>query len=250
MDNEKEVLGKLRNSEAIYVPMSECTKMPFVLCDEETFDDEILVFFDEEHAKEECKKLMEQKNPLHIIKLDHKFLLSFYSSLLPMGINAIVVEKGTEQEMIIQLSSLITRKNGSEDAQGRPIVENPELQLTALYFMQQLRKTEDLQMTEELKEVQEEMLAHYVKGTYIVAYQEEQGVAILRQKDGKVLQPLFTDIQEYLKFQNSQKDVKFKTAVIEAKDLSKILAKETTGVVVNPYSINLQLQVNRKNEEK
>lgn len=94
MDNEKEVLGKLRNSEAIYVPMSECTKMPFVLCDEETFDDEILVFFDEEHAKEECKKLMEQKNPLHIIKLDHKFLLSFYSSLLPMGINAIVVEKG------------------------------------------------------------------------------------------------------------------------------------------------------------
>ena len=240
MDNEKEVLGKLRNSEAIYVPMSECTKMPFVLCDEETFDDEILVFFDEEHAKEECKKLMEQKNPLH----------SFYSSLLPMGINAIVVEKGTEQEMIIQLSSLITRKNGSEDAQGRPIVENPELQLTALYFMQQLRKTEDLQMTEELKEIQEEMLAHYVKGTYIVAYQEEQGVAILRQKDGKVLQPLFTDIQEYLKFQNSQKDVKFKTAVIEAKDLSKILAKETTGVVVNPYSINLQLQVHSNNEEK
>ena len=147
------------------------------------------------------------------------------------------------------VSSLITRKNGSEDAQGRPIVENPELQLTALYFMQQLRKTEDLQMTEELKEIQEEMLAHYVKGTYIVAYQEDQGVAILRQKDGKVLQPLFTDIQEYLKFQNSQKDVKFKTAVIEAENLSKILAKETTGVVVNPYSINLQLQVNRKNEE-
>ena len=54
MDNEKEVLGKLRNSEAIYVPMSECTKMPFVLCDEETFDDEIFVFFVEVDAKVVC----------------------------------------------------------------------------------------------------------------------------------------------------------------------------------------------------
>ncbi len=250
MDNEKEVLGKLRNAASIYVPMSECTRMPFVLCDEETFDDEILVFFEEEHAKAECQKLVAQKNPLHIIKLDQKFLLSFYSSLLPMGVNAIVVEKGTEQEMVIQLSSLITRKNGSEDETGRPIVENPELQLTALYFMQKLRMTKELQMTEELKDMQEEMLAHYAKGTYIVPYQENQGVAILRQKDGKVLQPLFTDIQEYLKFQNSQKDVKFKTAVIEATKLPQILAKEATGIVVNPYSINLQLQVNRKKEEK
>lgn len=250
MDNEKEVLGKLRNAESIYVPMSECTRMPFVLCDDDTFDDEILVFFDEEHAKEECKKLVEQKNPLHIIKLDQKFLLSFYSSLLPMGVNAIVVEKGTEQETAIQLSSLITRKNGNEDEKGRPIVENPELQLTALYFMQNLRKTKELQMTDELREMQEEMLAHYAKGTYIVAYQENQGVAILRQKDGKVLQPLFTDIQEYLKFQNSQKGVTFKTAVIEATKLPQILAKEATGIVVNPFSINLQLQINRKKEEK
>ena len=38
----KQALVNLRNLEEIYVIMSGVTKMPFVLCDEETFDDEQL----------------------------------------------------------------------------------------------------------------------------------------------------------------------------------------------------------------
>ena len=40
----KQTLVNLRNLEEIYVIMSGVTKMPFVLCDEETFDDEVLVY--------------------------------------------------------------------------------------------------------------------------------------------------------------------------------------------------------------
>ena len=39
--NQKiETLNKLRTVEAIYVLMSSCTRMPYVVCDPETFDDE------------------------------------------------------------------------------------------------------------------------------------------------------------------------------------------------------------------
>ena len=48
----KQALVNLRNLEEIYVIMSGVTKMPFVLCDEETFDDEVLVYYQEESAKE------------------------------------------------------------------------------------------------------------------------------------------------------------------------------------------------------
>ena len=46
--DKNSVLKKLRESDAIYVLMSDCTRMPFVVCDPETYDDEVFVFFSEE----------------------------------------------------------------------------------------------------------------------------------------------------------------------------------------------------------
>lgn len=244
-DRKKSTLDKLRKAQEIFVPMSDCTNMPFVLCDPETYDDEVLVFFDEETAKREAGELLRQKNPLHIIRLEQKFLLSFYSSLLPMGVNALLVDKGTPKELRLQLSELISRKGGNMDANGKKIVENPEFMLTALYFMQVQRAQKDPEITEEVEELQEEMLAHYSKGHYIVAYQKDRGLPILKQKDGTVMQPVFTDVQEFIKFQNTNKDVSFQTAVIEAGKLPEIMAKEAAGIVVDPYSINLHLKVQR-----
>ncbi len=243
---EKVVLGRLRNAEAVYVPISDCTKLPFVSCHPETYDDQAYVFFREEDAKRECARIAAQGNPMHLIRMERKFLLSFYASLLPMGVNCLVIDGGTKEEVQVQLSSLISRKHNGTDAQGRPIVENPELVLTALYLLQQLRAGNAGKPAEDTGELQEELMAHYGRGRYIVAVQEGKGVPVIRQKDGKVFQPIFTDIQEFLKFQNSQKDTKFKTAVIEAEKIGEIMAKEAFGIVVNPFSLNLHPQV-RKN---
>ena len=63
--NQKiETLNKLRTVEAIYVLMSSCTRMPYVVCDPETFDDEILLYYTEAEAKEEAMKLQEEGNPM------------------------------------------------------------------------------------------------------------------------------------------------------------------------------------------
>ena len=51
-DKKLEVIKNLQQAEAIYVIMSGFTKMPYVACDEETFDDKVFVYFEEEPAKE------------------------------------------------------------------------------------------------------------------------------------------------------------------------------------------------------
>ena len=109
-----------------------------------------------------------------------------------------------------------------------------------------VRKPDKPEMTDELKELNEEMLAHYQEGRYIVTVQEDKGIPILKQKDGKVYQPIFTDVQEVKKFQNLNKGVTLKTAVVEGSKIPEILSPEAFGVAVNPFGVNLQLQINRK----
>ena len=60
---KKELLLKMRNVPELYVLMSVCTKQPYVVCDPETFDDEILMFFTEEEAREKGKALLEERDP-------------------------------------------------------------------------------------------------------------------------------------------------------------------------------------------
>lgn len=245
-EEKKNVLMKLRNAEAIYVLMSDFTRMPFVECDEETFDDEVFLYFHEEDAKKEAQKRGESGDKVHVAKFLKQFLLPFYTGFYPMGVNCLVVDKGTENETSVQLSELIVRNEKEAEKQGRPIVENQELHLTALYFMQKMRALGEPKLTEELRELNEEMMAHYARGKYIIGVTEKNTVPILRQKDGKVLQPIFTDVQEFMKFQSMNKNEKLKTAVIEAAKLQGLVSKEVFGIAVNPFGVNLVLQLPRK----
>ncbi len=245
-EEKKNVLMKLRNAEAIYVLMSDFTRMPFVECDEETFDDEVFLYFHEEDAKKEAQKRGESGDKVHVAKFLKQFLLPFYTGFYPMGVNCLVVDKGTENETSVQLSELIVRNEKEAEKQGRPIVENQELHLTALYFMQKMRALGEPKLTEELRELNEEMMAHYARGKYIIGVTEKNTVPILRQKDGKVLQPIFTDVQEFMKFQSMNKNEKLKTAVVEAAKLQGLVSKEVFGIAVNPFGVNLVLQLPRK----
>lgn len=58
---KQEALTKLRMASELYVLMSGFTKMPYVSCDPDTYDDQVLIFWTEEEAKQEAKKLLENK---------------------------------------------------------------------------------------------------------------------------------------------------------------------------------------------
>ena len=88
-------------------------------------------------------------------------------------------------------------------------------------------------------------MVHYQRGTYIIPVREHAGTLVMKQKNGQVFQPVFTDIQEYKKFLSMQKEGEIQSAVLPAEKIPALLAPETAGVVVNPFGVNLQLQIRR-----
>lgn len=246
--NKTVILSLLKISKEIYCIMSAATKMQFVQCNQETFDDEILVFLNEDEAKEKAAELLKDGNPVHIAKIPQKSLLGFYSSLYAIGVNSIRVKMQYEKECVIQLSELITRPADDKIKEGQKRIENPAFHLTALYFMQLMRSAKAKERQEEAKELSEELAAHFAKGTFIVAVQEDNKIPLLKQKDGNLkdvaFQPIFTDLPEFMKFNMTKK---LKPLVVEMKKLPDVMAKEAKGVVVNAMGVNLIMQVEKKN---
>lgn len=242
---KQETLAALRKPGELYVVMSAVTKLPFVKCDEETFDDEVFLYYRMEDAKDKAKELLEQKYLTAVAKLEDKQLLAFYTSLYTLGVNCLAVNHGTDTQISVQLSDLVVRKDPADLPEGKKVIENPALHLTAIYFMQEMRRQENPQPTEELKELQEELLAHYSKALFIIAMQEDKQIPVLKLKNGDVYQPVFTDI---LEFQRFAKGKKMRTAVIPADKIPDILVGEAKGVVLNPLGVNVQLNVARKKQ--
>lgn len=240
---KQETLAALRTPGELYVIMSGATRLPFVFCDEETFDDEIFLYYRADDAKEKAKELQGKRYASAVVKLEDKQLLAFYTSLYTMGVNCLAVNSGTDTEISIQLSELVIRRKPEELPEGKRPVENPALHLTAIYFMQEMRRQAEPQPTEELNKLQEELLAHYGKGTFVAAVREDGQVPILKQKDGSIYQPLFTDMLEFQKFARGEK---MKMAVIPAAKIPEILVGEAKGVVINPFGVNVQLQVAKR----
>ena len=156
-----------------------------------------------------------------------------------MGVNGLSVNVGTDQEKRVQLKDLVVRQNMKEAGEGKMIVENPEMHLTAIYLMQELRHQTGGEVTDQIKELQEELLAHYQKGTFLISVQEDGQIPVLKQKDGSMYQPIFTDILEFRRFAGDKK-LKMPEALIP----------DARGVVINPLGVNVQLTVHRPKKEK
>ena len=121
MENKEKmaVLGELKDSQEMFVYLSPCTKMPFVYCDPETFDDEVLLFRTEELAKNTAKEFLEKKIPLQLAKLDNKQFLIFYSSLYAMGVNELSLDMGGEKPAKVALNELVRRPDASQLPEGK-----------------------------------------------------------------------------------------------------------------------------------
>lgn len=240
--NKMDIIRRMKEGEALYVLISLCTKCPYVVCDPETFDDKVFVYFDMEDAKKEWERLRQEKIPVNVAKLETKQFLYFYTSLYTLGINAIAVKDG-EKELLVQLNEVVMRADPKNQPEGRVWVENPQLHLTALYLMQEVRRNPEAIKTQEMKDLQEEIGADFNKGKYIQPVQKEgSGIPLLKMAQGEKYQPIFTDILEFQKF---NKGGQLRPLVIEAAKVPQILAPEACGVVINPLGINLPMKINR-----
>ena len=243
--NKQEIMKKLLTSEELYTLISLCNREPYVACDQETFDDEAFLFFDGEEARAKAKEMAEEKIPVGPGKLEKKQMLMFYTGLFTMGVNAVVINDGKKQ-LRIQLEEIVTKKTDTKLADGSQWIENPQLHLTALYYMQEFRRPPESRNQEKLSELQEEITAHFRKGRYIMALEKEKkGTPLVKGAEDVLFQPIFTDVLEFQKF---NREGKFTPVIVEFAKLPEVIAKEASGVVMNVMGLNLPLTVKKENQ--
>ena len=81
----EEAVKELRNRDEVFVAYSQATKLPYVTCDEETFNDQARIFATEEEIKEYGKKLLEDKVLLMGMKYEKKDFPRLYGTLYAIG---------------------------------------------------------------------------------------------------------------------------------------------------------------------
>ena len=244
MKNKMNAVLRIQKAEELYIIMSKCTKMPFVHCNEDTCDDEIFVFLNEEAGTREVTALAMKDELVDLIAISKARVLGMFSSLFAMGVNSVHIDKGCEEEMQLQLTEIVQRKPVEN------LVENPSFQLTALYYMQKMRAGKLKANTSEESELREEMMVHFWEGKLIlISDPEEEKMVLLNDKEGNYFQPVFTDVYEYQKLCNLNPNRKFKTTVLDAKKAPAATAKDATGIAVNPFSVNLKLEISKKKME-
>lgn len=243
------VLKVLREAPEFYTLLSLCTKAPYVLCDPETFDDEIMIYFDPEAAKKAAESLLNAKIPINIVKVEEKQKLLFLTGLFPLGVNALLVH-GAEGSVRVQLNELVKRENPGKQPDGSIWIENPELHLTMLYYAQEARKPAQGENRDDsgLKGMQDEIMADFRKGTFILAApKDENGIPLVKLEDGKMYQPLFTDVIEFRRF---NREDSFRPLMAEADKIPQILPEGVEGVILNPLGVKLPLTVQRQGKKQ
>lgn len=226
------------------------TNMPFVICDPETFNDQIWIFETEEQLKEFAKPYTEKKIMLKGIKYPNKNFLGFFSMLFTIGVNELVFVNDKGQERL-ELGELVKRPDFSKLPKEQQPVTNPELQLTGLYFMQEAARPVPNE-EKHAAELEEELAANLFKARYIVPLELLEGpesdmeklknkkyrLPILKNKNGDMLQPLFTDPNELAKF---DREKKLKALAMPFANLTKVLIKDSKGFLLNPAGFHIAM---------
>ena len=132
-------MKKFQSMEIIYVTFSQITKLPYVECDPETFDDQVYMFTEEEAAKEFAKSYVEKNTPAAYRKstaqADAELLYGIYAE----GVNMVIFHEGGQTRRI-ELEQIFPKPDMEKMNKQHLPVLNPGVQLTVVYFLQELRK--------------------------------------------------------------------------------------------------------------
>jgi hypothetical protein len=245
------LIRNIQNREDMIVAFCAYTNMPFVVCDPETFNDQVWIFENETLLQEFAKPYTEKKVLLKGMKYSNKNFLGFFSMLYNIGVNELVFVNESGQETL-ELTELVQKRDFSKLPKEQQPIENPELQLTGIYFMQEAARPVPNEEKEGLKDLEEEFAANLVKSRYIVPIELLEGpesdveklknrkykLPILKNKKEEIMQPIFSDALELSKF---NRENKFKALAVPFADLSKLLVKDSGGFMLNPAGFHVAM---------
>lgn len=250
------MIKRLQGLETVFVSFAQTTRMPYVECDKETFDDQVYLFADEEDAKNWAKEYGEQNIPLTTVKAEKEQILIVYSSFHLMGVNRVAFHSGAGFSYL-PLDEIVTLKQPEGEKVGFP-GKNATLQLTMIYFLQELRRpgqsSENLERRKRLQAMEQEMMANLVRSQYVMAIdvskvegefdpqKHGQNIQIpyVKNGEGEIFQPLFSDMWEFRKF-TKDRTSKFRVVTVPFKGLLPSLIKDAKGYILNPAGVSLIL---------
>lgn len=248
--SKEEAIKVLQNRENIFVAYAQGTKLPFVKCDEETFNDQTWIFSSEEGVKEFGKKMLEEKVLLMGMRFEKKDYPRFYGTLYAIGVNSVVWVDG-EDQIEIDLPDIARQADMSQVEESKRPLLNPTLQLSGIYFMQELRRPVKPEEHANIRELEEEFLVNIKKSEYLVAMDvdpedpKKVNIPYLKNKKEEILQPIFSDVMEFEKFARGKK---LRVAKVPFNKLPELMMQQANAYVVNPMGFNLVL--NREQLEK
>ncbi|MCI8950836.1 MAG: SseB family protein [Lachnospiraceae bacterium] len=254
IDN-KFIIKKLQKLDDFYAVFSPLTRMPYVACDEETFDDQIYIFSSEASCKEFVKTLNEQQVPAALLKIPQAQGPGFFGSLYSLDVNMVVFHDDTGDSRLA-VEELVKQPDMEKIHSAKIPIMNPQLTLTMIYFVQELRRPVKHDMAR-LRELEEEMVANLVKAHFILGIEtvnDEENtdpekvtmknirIPFMKSKDGDIFHPIYSDFSEFRKYAGPKaKDMRMSNLTL--KQLPQFLIKDSKGFVVNPAGVNLVLTV-------
>ena len=245
------IIRKLQNLPEMFVIFSQLTKHPYVTCGEESFNDQIHIYTEQEKAQAFVKDQAEQqKNPVIAVKVSKEQFLHFYGTLYSIGINAVILHD-SDSDTELTLEEIVHRRQNPDELpkEKRPVL-NPELLLTSLYFLQEMRRPIPQEEKKGLAELDEELVANLVRGRFLsgIVVEEEQKlengknnvrVPYIKNDKGEMYQAIFTNGYELQKFDPKKK---LRPVAVAFDDLEKFLVTDAKGFILNPQSIALPLR--------
>lgn len=251
--NHKFAVKKLQKLDNIYTVFSSLTRMPYVSCDEETFDDLIYIFAVEQTCQEFVKELNQQKRPAAALKIPQQQVAGFLGSLYSLDVN-MVSFRDDAGESRIAVEDLAPRPDMDKIKASRIPIMNPQLTLTMIYFLQELRRPVPHD-TAQLREMEEEMIANLAKSHFIlgveaagndssgkpeVANLKDIRIPFMKSKEGDIYQPIYSDFAEFRKYAGP-KAQSMRMLDLTLEKLPQFMIKNAKGFVLNPSSVNLVL---------
>lgn len=241
--SKQDAVKELQNRDMVFVAYSQATKLPYVTCDEESFNDQAWIFSTEEGIKAFGKKLLDDKILLMGMRFEKKDYPRFYGTLYAIGVNSVIWVDGEEQ-VEVDLPDIAKQADMSQlEPAKRPLL-NPTLQLSGIYFMQELRRPVPQEEHKGLRDLEEELLANIKKSEYLIAMDVDPNdpkkinIPFLKNKNEEILQPVFTDVMELEKF---VKGKKLRIAKVPFDKLPGLMMEQAKAFVVNPMGFNLLL---------
>ena len=249
---------RIERFEHIYVLFSAYTHLPFIECDEETLDDQVYVFTAEKMTQTFARGYTARGIDLQAIRLQKKMTGQFFASLYQYGVTAVMLQD-EGAPIRVPLAVLAERPDMEKLKNGKVPMANPELQLTGIYFMQELRRRaeRDAEEKKQLRELEEEMAHNLLRSRFIVAFDvsEVNGKwdpsdrsakarqPVLKLKNGQTVLPVFSDLGEFRRFTIKQNKQQAKMRLVPAPfdKLKAFRPKDAAGFAVNPAGFNLLL---------